>query len=100
MNFFAAQDKARRNTLWMILLFILAVAGLIFLTNLLLLVVLAYLKTGYFVFSLSELKYFFDLPVFVAVTVGVSLLIFGGSFYKTLSLSKAAQPLLKCSVAG
>jgi len=88
MNFFAAQDKARRNTLWMILLFILAVTGLIFLTNLLLLVVLAYLKTGYFVFSLSELNNFFDLSVFVGVTVGVSLLIFGGSFYKTMSLSK------------
>ena len=88
MNFFQAQDKARRNTLWMILLFILAVGGLIFLTNLLLLVVLAYLKTGYFVFSVSELNSFFELSVFVGVTVGVCLLIFGGSFYKTISLSK------------
>jgi len=88
MNFFQAQDKARRNTLWMILLFILAVGGLIFLTNLLLLVVLAYLKTGYFIFSVSELNSFFELPVFVGVTVGVCLLIFGGSFYKTMSLSK------------
>ncbi len=88
MNFFQAQDKARRNTLWMILLFILAVGGLIFLTNLLLLVVLAYLKTGYFIFSVSELNNFFELSVFVGVTVGVCLLIFGGSFYKTMSLSK------------
>ena len=88
MNFFEAQDKARRNTLWMILLFILAVGGLIFLTNLLLLVVLAYLKTGYFIFSLSELNSFLEMPVFVGVTVGVCLLIFGGSFYKTMSLSK------------
>ena len=76
MNFFEAQDKARRNTLWMILLFILAVGGLIFLTNLLLLVVLAYLKTGYFIFSVSELNNFFELPVFVGVSVGVCLLIF------------------------
>jgi Zn-dependent protease with chaperone function len=88
MNFFEAQDKARRNTLWMILLFILAVGGLIFLTNILLLVVLAYLKTGYFIFSVSELNNFFELPVFIGVTVGVCLLIFGGSFYKTMSLSK------------
>ena len=88
MNFFEAQDKARRNTLWMILLFILAVGGLIFLTNLLLLVVLAYLKTGYFIFSVSELNNFFELSVSVGVTVGVCLLIFGGSFYKTMSLSK------------
>ena len=88
MNFFEAQDRARRNTLWMILLFILAVAGLVFLTNLLLLVVLAYLKTGYFVFSISELQIYFDLTVFVGVAVGVCLLIFGGSLYKTMSLSK------------
>ena len=88
MNFFEAQDKARRNTVWMILLFVLAVAGLVFLTNLLLLAVLAYTKTGYFAFSVSELQSYFDPSVFVAVTVGVCLLIFGGSFYKTLSLSK------------
>ena len=88
MNFFEAQDRARRNTAWMILLFILAVAGLVFLTNLLLLAVLAYLKAGYFVFSVSELQSYFDPSVFVGVTVGVCLLIFGGSFYKTMSLSK------------
>jgi len=88
MNFFEAQDKARRNTAWMILLFIFAVAGLVFLTNLLLLAVLAYVKTGYFVFSVSELQSFFDPVVFVGVTVGVCLLIFGGSLYKTMSLSR------------
>jgi Zn-dependent protease with chaperone function len=88
MNFFEAQDKARRNTAWMILLFIFAVAGLVFLTNLLLLAVLAYLKTGYFVFSVTELQSYFDPTVFVGVTVGICLLIFGGSFYKTMSLSR------------
>jgi len=88
MNFFEAQDKARRNTAWMILLFIFAVAGLVFLTNLLLLAVLAYLKTGYFVFSVSELQGYFDPVVFVGVTVGICLLIFGGSLYKTMSLSR------------
>ena len=35
MNFFAQQDKARRNTGWLVLLFCLAVLGLIVLTNLL-----------------------------------------------------------------
>jgi Zn-dependent protease with chaperone function len=88
MNFFEAQDKARRNTVWMILLFICAVAGLVLLTNLLLLAVLAYIKTGYFVFSLSELQGYFDPAVFVGITVGVCLLIFGGSLYKTVSLSR------------
>ena len=72
----------------MVLLFILAVAGLIFLTNILLLGILAYSKTGGFVFSISELQNYFEPNVFIAVTVGICLLVFGGSFYKTLSLSK------------
>lgn len=88
MNFFAAQARARRNTTWMILLFILAVAGLVVLTNILLLGTLAYSKTGGFVFSISELQNYFEPNVFIAVTIGICLLVFGGSFYKTLSLSK------------
>ncbi len=88
MNFFEAQDKARRNTLWMILLFVVAVAGLILLTNILLLATFAYTKTGGFVFSITELQNYFELEVFIAVAVGICLLIFGGSFYKTMSLSK------------
>lgn len=39
MNFFAAQDQARRNTRWLILWFVLLVAGLVVLTDLLLLLV-------------------------------------------------------------
>jgi Zn-dependent protease with chaperone function len=93
MNFFEAQDKARRNTHWMILLFMLAVAGLVILTNLLLLAIIAYVKTGYLVFSLSELQSYIEPEVVIAVTVGVCLLIFGGSFYKTMSLSKGGPAI-------
>jgi Zn-dependent protease with chaperone function len=88
LNFFEAQDKARRNTLWMVLLFILAVAGLIFLTNILLLGVYAYTRTGGIVYSISELHTYFDLSVSIGVAVGICLLVFGAGFYKTMSLSK------------
>jgi Zn-dependent protease with chaperone function len=88
MNFFEAQDKARRNTLWMILLFVCAVGGLIVLTNIFLLGAFAYMKTGGFVLSISELQNYFEPEIFIAVAVGICLLIFGGSFYKTRSLSK------------
>ncbi|MCP4489469.1 MAG: M48 family metallopeptidase [Gammaproteobacteria bacterium] len=81
MNFFEAQDKARRNTSWLVLLFILAVVGLILLTNLLLLGIHAYSQTDQPAPSL------YTWQVFSAVSVGVSLLILGGSLYKTMSLS-------------
>ena len=71
----------------MILLFFFAVVGLIILTNLLLLGVLAYSNTGQFVFSYEALRQVYSLEIFIAVAAAVSLLIFGGSLYKTMSLS-------------
>ncbi|MCH7882585.1 MAG: M48 family metallopeptidase [Proteobacteria bacterium] len=87
MNFFEAQDKARRNTSWLILLFIFAVAGLVFLTNLLLLSILIYSKTGFVVFSFDALQSHYSWEVFLGGTIGVCLLIFAGSLYKTMALS-------------
>lgn len=87
MNFFEAQDRARRNTSWLILLFILAVLGLIVLTNLLLVGVLVYSNTGQLTFSYDALRQYYSFEIFVAVAIGVSLLIFAGSLYKTMSLS-------------
>jgi len=87
LNFFEAQDRARRNTSRLVLLFIFAVAGLVFLTNLLFLVVLVYSKTGQFVFSFDALQPYYSWELFTVVTVGVCLLIFAGSLYKTMSLS-------------
>jgi len=87
LNFFESQDRARRNTGWLILLFILAVAGLVFLTNLLLLGILTYAKTNQFIFSLETLQTYYSWEEIAAVTIGVCLLIFCGSLYKTMSLS-------------
>ena len=87
MNFFEAQDRARRNTFWLIVLFVSAVTGLILLTNLLAIEVLAYLKTGQFVFSTEALQNYYSWREFTAVSLAVCLLILGGSLYKTMSLS-------------
>ena len=87
MNFFEAQDKARRNTLWLIVLFVLAVAGLILLTNFFLLSILVYVKTKQIVVSPEMLYYYYSWKEFTIVSVGVCLLILGGSSYKALSLS-------------
>ncbi len=87
MNFFEAQDKARRNTLWLVLLFILAVAGLILLTNLFLLSGLVYVKTRQIVVDPEMLYYYYSWKEFTVVSVGVCVLVFGGSLYKALSLS-------------
>ncbi|MCP3688180.1 MAG: M48 family metallopeptidase [Gammaproteobacteria bacterium] len=81
MNFFEAQDRARRNTNWLVLLFLLAVAGLVILTNLLLLGILAYSQSSQPASSL------YSWQAFSAVSIGVCLLVFGGSLYKTMSLS-------------
>ncbi len=87
MNFFEAQDHARRQTGWLVLLFGLAVAGLIVLTNLLLLVVLAFSQSGQFVLSPDLLLQQFQLDVFIGVAVVVLALVFLGSLYKTMTLS-------------
>ena len=87
MNFFAAQDRARKNTGWLILLFTLAVVGLILLTNLLLLGVLSYSQTGQLSFSPQTLQYSYSWHEFAAVSIGVCLLIFCGSLYKSMALS-------------
>lgn len=87
MNFFEAQDKARRNTLWLVLLFVLAVVGLILLTNLFLLSILVYVKTSQVIVSPEMLYSHFSWKEFSIVSGGVCLLISGGSLYKARSLS-------------
>ena len=87
MNFFEAQDRARKNTAWFILLFVLAVVGLIFLTNLLLLGIFNFARSSQLVFSPEALQGLYSWQEFAVVSVGVCLLIFGGSLYKTMSLS-------------
>ena len=87
MNFFEAQDRARKNTFWFILLFVLAVGGLIFLTNLLVLGVINFASSEQFTFFPDNLQDVYSWQEFAMVSLGVCLLIFSGSLYKTMSLS-------------
>ncbi|MCP4983882.1 MAG: M48 family metalloprotease, partial [Gammaproteobacteria bacterium] len=87
MNFFEAQDKARRNTSWLVLLFVLAVIGLVVLTNLFLFALLVYLKTNQVVVSADLLYDYYSWQEFLFVGLCICLLIFAGSLYKTMSLT-------------
>ena len=76
MNFFEAQDRARRSTLWLVLLFGIAVIGLILLTHLLVLFVLAYQQSGLmsadYGFALAPFQWGTFIPVALAVVVLVA----------------------------
>ncbi|MDH5368857.1 MAG: M48 family metallopeptidase [Gammaproteobacteria bacterium] len=96
MNFFAAQDKARRKTGRLIFLFVLAVISLILLTNILLIGTFAYMEANEMEESISSLSVFekyFELDVIIAVSIGVIALITLGSIYKIISLSKGGQAI-------
>jgi Zn-dependent protease with chaperone function len=86
MNFFEAQDRAKRQTGWLILLFGLAVVGLIVLTNLLVMALIAYNRDARH-FSSQTFWQQFDWGLFTAVAGAVTILIVLGSVYKMVALS-------------
>ncbi len=89
MNFFEAQEKARRNTWQLIMLFILAVAGLILVTTLFI---------GWFYFQyitqdsapFSFEKYFHS-PIFFSVSLIVFIIVALGALYEYLQLTKGGR---------
>lgn len=93
MDFFKAQDIARRNTSYLIFLFVLAIISLILLTNLLLIGTFAYMGTNESNSFLSALDDTYDTDIVIVISIGVSLLITLGSIYKVSSLSKGGQAI-------
>jgi Zn-dependent protease with chaperone function len=91
MNFFQAQDTARRKTFWLVVLFLPAVIALIAITNLLVLAVLAYKHSGVFASNWSELVAVFDPQLTWIIAVGIILIIASGSWYKTSMLSSGGR---------
>jgi Zn-dependent protease with chaperone function len=91
MNFFEAQDVARRKTVRLVVLFTLAVAGMIALTNLLVLWVMAYKRTGHVATSVSGLSNHFQWDTLVGVAIAVGVLVLAGSLYKTLQLAAGGR---------
>ena len=86
MNFFEAQARAKRQTGRLLLLFALAVAGLIVLTNLLVMGLISFNRDPQH-FSTDQFWAQFDWGLFTMVAIMVTALILFGSLYKTLSLS-------------
>ena len=86
MNFFAAQDRARKSTLWLVLLFLLAVAALVIMSNIVVLAALGFFKPEY----LQAGDYYaqFDWSMFAMISVAVISVILMGTVYKLLQLSQ------------
>jgi Zn-dependent protease with chaperone function len=89
VNFFEAQEKARKNTGRLVVLFILAVAGLILVTT---------LFVGWFYFkyithdsSPFSFEKYFHSPVFFGVSLVVFIIVALGALYQYMLLSKGGK---------
>jgi len=87
MDFFQHQDTARRNTSRLVVFFALAVLGLIAITNLLVMVLFGFLESTEQGLTLASIAAQFDWGVFLVISALVSMVILGGSVYKTMALS-------------
>ncbi len=85
MNFFEAQDNARQSTSRLMIFFLLAVASIIIMTNLLVMVIFGYFNTKEITAAtvLSQ----FDWQMFGIVGGGVLVIVAMGSLYKGMALS-------------
>ncbi len=99
MDFFQAQDSARRNTRSLVFFFAMAVLSLIVITNLLVMVLFGFLRTGEQGLTLGVIAAQFDWEVFFLIGAGVSFVILAGSIYKTIALS-AGGPAVAESLGG
>jgi len=96
MDFFSAQDNARKKTKWLIFLFIAGILALILLTNLFLGMLLAFssdsmTETGNMQQGASLFLSEFSWPRFLGIGLAVVLVVFLGSTYRTMSLSKGGK---------
>ncbi|MEN8142878.1 MAG: M48 family metallopeptidase, partial [Thermodesulfobacteriota bacterium] len=85
MDFFSAQDQARRNTGRLVMFFTLAVISLVAMTNLLVMAVFGYLNQQ--ADPAAPLLAGIDWEVFGVISVGVIVVVGIGSLYKIMALS-------------
>ena len=98
MDFFRAQDQARRNTLWLVLLFLLAVAGII--VAIYLVVALMAGQPGMHDGTAGAVRLHWEPELFATVALGTLVLIFGGSLYKVLQLARGGGAAVAESLGG
>ncbi len=87
MNFFEAQDSARRSTSLLIFLFVLAIVFLLVLSNLLVFEFLYFTEYQALTLSLSQLDLVFDPDLSIVLCSAILLFIILGSLYKLVQLS-------------
>ncbi len=87
MDFFSAQDDARRKTRWLIFLFVLAILSLVVLTNLFIMLFAEY-STDYYVQDHTPMTFWeqFNWARFTAIGLGVTTVVILGSLIRTLTL--------------
>jgi Zn-dependent protease with chaperone function/uncharacterized tellurite resistance protein B-like protein len=98
MDFFARQDQARRKTKWLLLYFVLAVAGIICLVYGIALIVYGYVglkQSSHRLYSGQVQFAFWNLKLFLGVAVGTLAVIITGSLWKTLELAAGGSVVAK-----
>lgn len=90
MNFFESQDRVRKNTFRLVLLFGLAVVTLIIMTNLLVMVAFGYINPQQLQDGETLLQQM-DWQTFAAVSAGVGIVVLAGSLYKIMILSAGGK---------
>ncbi len=98
MNFFESQDRVRKNTFQLVLLFSLAVITLIVMTNLLVMGVFGYLNStqaqgGGVGAGMGAGLQQMDWQTFATVSVGVVAVVLVGSLYKIMTLSAGGKTI-------
>lgn len=90
MNFFESQDRVRKSTFQLILLFGLAVVTLIIMVNLLVMVAFGYINSQQLQDGETLLQQM-DWQTFVAVSAAVAGVVLAGSLYKIMALSAGGK---------
>lgn len=89
MNFFESQDHARKQSLWLVLFFALAVISLVVLTNLLVMFVFGFIESQGLAIDTAMAQ--FDWQTFFSIGALVIVVILFGSLYKISVLSKGGD---------
>ncbi len=91
MNFFEAQDSARRSTAVLVLLFALAISGLLVLSNYIVFVYMYMAEYSDLSFSPAQLAQVFDTELSILLSVVILAFITLGSLYKLVQLSSGGS---------
>ncbi|MCJ7838838.1 MAG: M48 family metallopeptidase, partial [Burkholderiales bacterium] len=90
MNFFESQDRVRKNTTLLVVLFGLAVIALIIMTNVLVMIVFGFIERNQLRDGQTLIRQM-DWQTFAAVGAGVSVVVLAGSLYKIMALSAGGK---------